>query len=149
MRVIEVAYVDIPLDDGEVYRRPVITMDGEPLKATLDVHMRLGAETEILIDEHRVTEPTRVVRRGVVIAEDHGKGSIDGKIARLMRTAIIDGPAMPWSREPGLTPLEALERAAALLETATIEPHVVAHHPRCPAVNPPFDPTECTGRACG
>jgi hypothetical protein len=64
VRVIEVAHVE-----GRVF--PIITMDGEPLRQSVTTTQYLNEPTIILLGGHRVTEPTRVVKNGVIIAQDN------------------------------------------------------------------------------
>ena len=44
---------------------------------------------------------------------------------------------------------DEIEAAIEKIKTATYEPHIPVHHPRCPAVLPPYDAADCWGGGCG
>lgn len=147
MRVIEAAYV-------EGRRRPILTIDGEPVPEhwSITAHLALNRPSQIFINGVRVTEPTRLVRRGIVVAED-GHPDADSRIETLLREAVTDNRApLDWGTPaPGLTP-EAFERAVERVTNQTLEPYIPVHHPRCPAVSGPEPrPDLCSwmGGACG
>jgi hypothetical protein len=65
VRVIEVTHV-------EGQRKPVVTIDGEPMPEWWSVTAHMDRKgTQIFINGSRVTEPTRIVRSGIIAIQDN------------------------------------------------------------------------------
>ena len=151
MRVIEIAHV-------EGYPLPVLTLDGEPFSRSNSVtaHMAYMEPTKIFINGHRVTEPTRLVKHGLVVAQDNVDAEVEPQKVpdRTMTEILVE--AIPEILDPFHTPLSAGINADTIREAVEranhsyLEPRTWVHHPSCAAVAADrLRPLKCMGALSG